>query len=142
MEGLSKLIDSEKRTRRLRGLKIIDHFTLTHLLFMEDILIFLSGSVHDIITLKESLKLFSIATGMEINREKSTISFSECSHEEIHLSLQNFPFRVLDLQAGLKYLGFGLKADGCKLADWIWLITKVEKRINTWCHHFHLGRED
>jgi len=76
MEGLSKLIDSEKRSGRVRGLNIIDHFTLTHLLFMDDILIFLNGSVQDIITLKESLKLFSIATEMEINREKSTISFS------------------------------------------------------------------
>jgi len=42
----------------------------------------------------------------------------------------------LDLQEGLKYLGLRLKVDRYKLTDWIWLITKVEKRINIWCHRF------
>ena len=79
MEGLSKLIDSEKRSGRLRDLNIIDQFTLSHLPFVDDILIFLSGSVQDIMSMKEALKLFSSATGMEINKGKSTISLLEYS---------------------------------------------------------------
>jgi len=97
MEGLSRLLDSEKRAGRLRGLEITNPFLLNHLLFVDDILIFLNGDIQDIITLRESLKLFSAATGMEINREKSIVSFSECSQQEIHLALQNFPYQVPDL---------------------------------------------
>lgn len=111
MEGLSRLIDSEKRRGRLKGLKITEHFNLTHLLFVDDILIFLSGSVQDTTSMNEVLNIFSRAMGMEINRGKSTISFSECSQQQIQLSLQKFPFQVNELKDGLKFLGFRLKLD-------------------------------
>eukprot|EP00253_Pinus_taeda_P028493 PITA_28493 len=136
MEGLSRLITTEKRRGGLQGLKIMEHFYLTHLLFVDDILIFLNGSVRDTISLNEILILFCKAMGMEINREKSTISLFECTLQESHLATQNFPFQATDLMEGLKYLGFRLKPDGYKIANWTWLITKVEKRINCWCHRF------
>lgn len=67
-----------------------------------------------------------------INGEKSTISFSDCTPQETQLALQNFPYQILALKDGLKYLGFGIKADGYKIADWTLLIAKVEKRLNNW----------
>ena len=79
MEGLSRLIATEKRRGGLQGLKIMEHFCLTHLLFVDDILIFLNGSVRDTISLNEIMILFCRATSMEINREKSTISISNCT---------------------------------------------------------------
>eukprot|EP00253_Pinus_taeda_P023181 PITA_23181 len=136
MEGLSRLIILEKRSGGLQGLKITEQFYLTHLLFVDDILIFLNGSVRDLTSLNEILNLFCRATGMEINREKSTISLSACTIQESQIASQNFPFQATDLMGGLKYLGFRLKPDGYKIANWTWLITKVEKRINCWCHKF------
>lgn len=43
MEGLSKLIDPEKRRGGLKGLKIMDQYYLTLLLFVDDILILWMG---------------------------------------------------------------------------------------------------
>lgn len=71
---------------------------------------------------------------MEINRGKSTISISECTLQESQLALQKFSFQETNLLEGIKYLGFRLKLDGYKIANWTWLITKVEKRISFWYH--------
>lgn len=79
MEGLSRLIAEAKRNGDISGLKITEQFSLTHLLFVDDILIFLNGSVRDIIALNDILMLFCKATGMEINKDKSTRSLMRCS---------------------------------------------------------------
>lgn len=70
MEGLSRLIATAKRNGDFSGLKITDQYYLTHLLFVDDILIFLNGSIRDSIALNNILQLFCKATGMEINGEK------------------------------------------------------------------------
>jgi len=76
MEGLSNLISFEKRARRLQGFKITNQCILTHLLFVDDVLIFLNGGIHDFNTLSNVVRLFCTATGMEINQPKSTVTFS------------------------------------------------------------------
>lgn len=135
MEGLSRLIALEKRARRLKGLKIMEQCTLTHQLFVDDMLIFLDGGIQDDNTLSKVLNLFCAAIGMEINGAKSTISLSACTQQETYHALQNFPFQNLTMEDGLKYLGFRIKADGYKIAYWTWLIAKVERRLNIWSHH-------
>eukprot|EP00253_Pinus_taeda_P031496 PITA_31496 len=134
MEGLSRLITSAKRSGNISGLKIMEHFDLTHLLFVDDILIFINGSVRDTTSLNEILHLFYSATGREINRGKSIISLSGCTNQETQRAIQKFPFQETNLLEGIKYLGFRLKLDGYKIENWTWLITKIEKRINCWHH--------
>lgn len=107
---------------------------LTHLLFVDDILIFINGSVRDSTTLNEILQLFCSATGMEIKRGKSSISLSGCTNQETQLANQKFPFQETNILEGIKYLGFILKPDGYKIENWTWLITKIENRINCWHH--------
>jgi len=117
MEGLGRLIASAKRSGGFSGLKIMEHFYLTRLLFVDDILILLNGSVRDTTSLNEILNLFYRATGMEINRGKSTISLSECTLQESQLALQKFSFQETNMLEGIKYLGFRLKPDGYKIAN-------------------------
>lgn len=74
MKGLSRLIASEKRVGRLNSLKIMEQCTLTHLLFVDDMLIFLDGGIHDNNALSEVLNVYCATTRMEINGAKSTIS--------------------------------------------------------------------
>jgi len=62
MEGLSRKIASEKSVGRLKGLKITYQCALTHLLFVDDILIFLDGGIQDINTFIGILRLFNSAT--------------------------------------------------------------------------------
>eukprot|EP00253_Pinus_taeda_P025252 PITA_25252 len=82
MEGLSRIITSARDRQHLIGIKIVDNFFLTHLLFVDDILIFLNGSIGDTTALHGSILLFQQAT------------------------------------------------------DWVWLITKVEKRLQVWYHRY------
>lgn len=134
MEGLSRLIATAKRNGDFSGLKITEQFYLTHLLFVDDILIFMNGSVRDNIALNDILQLFCKATGMVINREKSTRSMAGCTYQESQVAIQHFPFLEINLLEGIKYLGFRLKPDGYKIENWSWLINKIEKRINCWHH--------
>lgn len=106
MEGLKTLIASTKRDGRLHGLKMSDLCFLTHLLFVDDVLIFLDGSIRYSTTFADIVFMFSRATGMEANHGKSTISPSHTSPHELRFSHQNFPYNLLPLEQGLKYLGF------------------------------------
>ena len=82
---------------------------LTHLLFVDDVLIFYYGSVKDFNTLDDILKLFSKATGMNINFEKSTVTTHLLNEDEEQEIWTLFPFNIERLEEGLKYLGFFFK---------------------------------
>lgn len=78
-KGLSRLIGVMKRGGTLRGVKMGRYIFLVHLLLVDDVLLFGAGSIREGEVLK-ALDLYSKATGMEINMQKSYISFSEMSH--------------------------------------------------------------
>lgn len=136
MEGLSRLIISATRNGTLRGLNISDECYLTHLLFVDDVLILLDGSMRDSATFSHILALFSQATGMQVNREKSTITLTRTSVNEAQRALQAFPFNIHPIDRGLKYLGFWLKPTCQRIADWTWLIAKLEKRLTCWSYRY------
>lgn len=136
MEDLSRTITSARDRNQLKSIEIAENFFLTHLLFVDDILIFLNGSIGDTTTLQNIFTLFQQATGMMINDSKSTITTIGCTQHEITYTSQRFPFTVLDLAKGIKYMGFRLKPLGYRIADWTWLIAKVEKRLQVWYHKY------
>jgi hypothetical protein len=88
---------------------------------VDDVLIFCSGRVRDAEVLAEILSLFRSATGMQINIQKSTLSFSEMEREEVDTYQSLFPYTVQDISGGLKYLGFQLKR------------TTIAKKIGNGC---------
>jgi len=96
----------------------------------DDILLFYEGTRRDALNLKEVLDLYYTATGMEINLEKSTLSFYEVSEEDCRVLSYLFPYQQIDFNLGLKYLGFVLKPNAYGIKDWSWLIEKVEKRLS------------
>jgi hypothetical protein len=131
-ECLSRYLHEEKATGSFRGIKITHGFYISHLLFVDDILIFCDGSRQDIGKLCDGLLLFKHATGMEINKQKSSITFSSMEDEEILYFLERLPFQSLDIEEGLKYLGFLLKPNDYRKTDWQWLLEKLEKRLKCW----------
>jgi hypothetical protein len=56
-------------------------------------------------------------TGMKINIAKSTISFWGLSERGKNIITQMFPYNVVELDVGLKYLGFQLKDNMYKKGD-------------------------
>lgn len=136
MEGLSRLIESAKREGRLKGLKMSDLCHLTHLLFVDDVLIFLDGSIQDSTTFHDILTLFEKAIGMVANQSKSTITLTHTSPQEDRITLLFFHYQLHNLENSLKYLGFWIKPHSYRIADWICLVIKIEKRLKYWNHRF------
>eukprot|EP00253_Pinus_taeda_P009728 PITA_09728 len=93
----------------------------------------------DLKALHQVMGLFQKATGMVLNESKSTLSALDCAQNELLFTLRRFPFVTSSFEEGLRYLGYRLNPFGYKIADWIWLITKVEKRLNI-CYHKYLSR--
>lgn len=83
MEGLNGLLKDMHLRGRLSSMSITDRSTITHLLFMDDVLIFLNGGLGDLTTIHHSINLFKSATGMTILNSKSTIIVPDFSPHEI-----------------------------------------------------------
>ena len=90
----------------MKGIQISQHLHITHLLFVDDVLILCTGMVRDTNNLQEILDLFSKATRMEINSRKSTLSAHLLRVKEMHELSRIFPFNLEGIDVGLKYLGF------------------------------------
>jgi len=117
MEGLSRTIRENCRQRCIRGIKITDECTLTHLLFVDDVLILLNGAIWDTTSLHRSLGIFLKATGMVLNEAKSTITATKFSQYKIQFALRRFTFAEVPIEEGLRYLGYRLKPLGYKIAN-------------------------
>lgn len=133
-EDLSRAIKEAKSQGKFKGVQLAQNLFLTHLLFVDDVLIFCSGSRGDLRAIQDIMDLFSKATRMEINAEKSTLTTHLLRPGEVEEIIGIFPFNTVDLDEGLKYLGFSLKANLYFKKDKTWLIGKVEKRLKGWSH--------
>ena len=78
-EGLSRFILASKAEGSFTGIAISQVMYITHLLFVDDILIFTNGSRQDVDKVVAGLSLLQTAAGMVVNTEKSTISCSNLS---------------------------------------------------------------
>jgi hypothetical protein len=71
-----------------------------------------------------------------INEGKYMMSIQNLEEEEIESYMTLFPFEVRDFDDGIKYLGFHLKPNNYKNIDWMWMLAKLEKRLNTWSYKY------
>lgn len=92
MEGFSRLLKKERSNGTRGQVEITDMIVISHLLFVDDVLIFLNGSYRDTSCLKSILSLFCKATSMEPNHEKSTIICNSCLQNEQRFAFQHFGF--------------------------------------------------
>jgi len=75
-----------------------------------------------------------VTTGIEVNSRKSSISSNLLGNAE-NLELRGmFRYHFKPLEEGLKYLGFHLKANDYRIADWKWLLEKLEAHLSLWSH--------
>jgi len=122
-EGLSKALISAINTRDFQSIKTSPDL-----------------GPRDVETLATILQLFRDATGMIINSKKSTLSFIGIDEATATLYKTLFPFPIQEIQQGIKYIGFQLKANNYLKRDWSWLLAKLEKRLSLWSFRW-LSRE-
>ena len=95
MDALSRLIDSAKRNGDYNGLRITDECSLTHLLFVDDVMIFLDGSIRDSQAFSNIINLFSSATGMLVCLQTTPSHLSSYPEPpSMNLSLLNNAFHT------------------------------------------------
>ncbi|XP_026417461.1 uncharacterized protein LOC113312943 [Papaver somniferum] len=76
-EALSSYIDNLQRNGTLRGIKICKNAPeMTHLLFADDSLLFTTATIKNFTAIKNYLQKYRLASGQEINFDKSGILFS------------------------------------------------------------------
>lgn len=63
----SRVLTNARKNGSFKGVKIGGSFYLSHLLFVDNILIFHDGSRRDVKKLKEILELYCVATRMLVN---------------------------------------------------------------------------
>ena len=72
VQGLGRLIKKARHEGYFKGIKFYNTYFLTHLPFLDDILVFNAQEYQDIKYLRDRITLFQSATGMVINMEKSS----------------------------------------------------------------------
>ena len=136
IEGLSLLIEDAKRNGKIKGIKISHLLSLSHLLFVDDVILFGLGSVEEWVAFKTILDIFCEASGMSINANKSCFLQNNLSMDTIHRITDILPFRVDDIRKGFGYLGYFLNPSGYLIKDWLLLVTQFEKKISHWTNRF------
>ena len=118
----------------IKGTRLGITLTLTHLLFVDDVLLFYDGLRRDDSKLKEILNLYCTTTYMMVDMKKYSFSFNDMAKDQIKSIQHLFLYQLMDFQLGFKYLGFYIKPNDSEISDWKWIIAKVERRINFWCN--------
>jgi len=138
IDGLSRSIQAAKDRGDIQGVKVSRNHSLTHLMFVDDVLLFGLLLVNEWHCFKRILQNFGNATGMEINYNKSSFSSMEDEMDPDILSL--FPIDHQRLDLGIRYLGFFIKPNRLLKRDWAWLFERVEQRVGHWCYrHLSIG---
>lgn len=115
IEALSRLLNLAKATGKIIGIKVSKHFNITHLMFVDDVLLFGIGDHEEWVHYKRILDLFCMASGMIISVPKSCLYFHDLISMTGDLIGRSFPYEVKELDGGIKYLGYNLKPNAYTL---------------------------
>ena len=134
IEGLGLLIADARDHGLIRGINISPLLALTHLLFVDDVILLGSGALSEWMAFDVILSTFCKASGMYISLEKSCFLYNNLDVDVGTDIAQLLPYKMDPITSGFKYLGYQLKPLGYKSNDWLWLIQKFECRILHWSH--------
>ena len=121
--------------RALHGLKVAIETIVSHLLFVDDVLILGSGNYEDWMEFQTILISFCITSSMDINCQKLCFLAQNIDPSLEQRIQSTFNIQFNNIEEGMKYLGFYLKPNCYRVADWNWMIQKIEKIISNWTFH-------
>ena len=109
VEGLSLIIHREKKLGRIRGINLSSTFSITYILFVDNVVLFSFRSYAQWKKFRLIVDLFMAATGMAISSDKLAFLFNNLSSSILEQVMAIFPYRMDPIQCGFKYLGYWLK---------------------------------
>ena len=114
IEGLSLLLHKAKVDGSIKGIKVYGTISLTHTLFVHDVMIFGKGVYDEWLCIKGITDLFCSESGMSFCPQKYWNVEDEVLSSITHL----FHIKSDLLDIGIKYLIFFLKHNLYLRADW------------------------
>ncbi|XP_074265722.1 uncharacterized protein LOC141588167 [Silene latifolia] len=130
MEYLSRILTVVGQQSDFRFHPLCSHLKLNHLLFADDLLLFLKGNALSIMWILRAFATFSAASGLQLNKEKSEIYFNGVHHNTQHDILQISGFVKGSLP--FKYLGVPISSKKLTSNEGRKLIDKIVARIRAW----------
>ncbi|OMO60226.1 reverse transcriptase [Corchorus capsularis] len=103
---------------------------LTHLSFVDDLLIFTKGNILSILGIKNLLELFYQFSSLSMNCSKSEIFYSGISDESMEEIQVATVFRVGQLL--VRYLGVPLVTKSLNVRDCMPLVERITQRVQSW----------
>jgi exonuclease III len=130
-EGLSRSIQAALRNNLLTGLPLHGLSPpISHSQFVDDTLLMGSPTAREANALSEILQLFSDASGLECNKDKSQVFFFNTPLPiQLHIS-EILGFTRSSLPS--KYLGLPLIDNALKNSSWEHLLSSFSKRLSSW----------
>ena len=98
------------------GFQYSPSLSLTHMLFVDDVILFGIGIVNEWGAYKDAMDLFCSATGMAVNNEKSSFLYQNVDEEtRLHIATLLSSHTMAPITYGFKYLGFSLETSGLQI---------------------------
>jgi len=129
VECLSSLMNTDVNEGTFHGLRVAISIYISHLDFVDDVLILGTDNYKDWKIFKSILTLFCAVSGMEVNCNKSVFLCRDIDSSTKQNIYVEFNIKFINLEEGMKYLGFSLKPNGYRVKDWKWLLEKISKSI-------------
>ncbi|WMV07514.1 hypothetical protein MTR67_000899 [Solanum verrucosum] len=130
MEYLSRNLNNLKTKKSFKFHPRCANLGITHLSFADDLLLFSKGDIVSVTAMHKVFMVFSKASGLQENMNKSSIYFGGVAQSEKDRILQVLGYTQGDLP--FKYLGIPLSTKKLTLLQWQPLIEKMVGRITSW----------
>eukprot|EP00253_Pinus_taeda_P009779 PITA_09779 len=133
MNSLSLHINNAVDNRRCSPIRISRHISLSHNLFVDDILLCAMLQQQSWQYLFDIISNFQKATGLIINKHKSKLYYNGTQSDLINIIANMFGIQSHPIQNGITYLDFQLKPLYSS-SDWEWLVQRYFNKISSWEH--------
>jgi hypothetical protein len=128
------MLNFAKEEGLLKGIDLGIDCVITHLIFVDDVLLAGMATVAEWGVFRNILNCFCRIYGMKISLSKSSFYYHSVDSDDRTGDASIFPYNFHPLDDGLKYLGFFLRPNNYQIKDWWWLVRKFEARISHWAY--------
>ncbi|KAL9241975.1 hypothetical protein vseg_016025 [Gypsophila vaccaria] len=130
MEYLSRILGVVAQQETFKFHPMCGHMKLNHLLFADDLLLFCKGNEQSIMWILRGFSTFSLASGLDLNKEKTNIYFNGVTTVLIDNILQVSGFKRGSLP--FKYLGVPISSKKLTKNEGMKLLDRITARIIGW----------
>lgn len=130
MDYLSRLLTDLESKRKIKGVNFRKQINLTHILFADNIIIFIEDRGKYISSLKFILHLFESAWDLNLNLNKSTITPINVDTNRADFIVENCGIKKEYLS--INYLGVPLGLKPPSLKFWDNIVEKIQKKLSSW----------